>query len=130
MRESRVFFLLILTLASLSAACRRQLALKYEYDAFGFVETAVASSGGSVVAVARKVGMRSVGGPTVTDIEVEETHFEAGTQRVLYKGTITFRCRTNEPFGEPVAVRALSGRKPYDVFERWPYATTPLGFGP
>lgn len=106
-----------------------RLQFRYEHNAFGSVNAVTASEGGAVVATARKIGSRSAGGPMVTDVEVEETHFEPGTPRVIYRGRIVFRCRTNEPFGEPIESRALSGQRSRVIFDRWPYATSPSPFG-
>jgi hypothetical protein len=101
------------------------LQLRYEYDAFGFVNAITASTGEGVVATAKKVDSRAVGTPMVTDVEVEETHLEPASSRVIYRGRIVFRCRTNEPFGVPVGSKAISGEKRRVIFDRWPYAIAP-----
>jgi len=114
---------LALAVTLLSSGCDNALEVQYQYDGFGLVETASARSGESIVAVAKRVDIRPVGGPTVTDVEVEETHFARGTQDVVYKGRMVFRCRTNEEFGERITDTPLFGTRPRDVFRRWPYAT-------
>ena len=118
---------LVLVLATPFAGCSRQLEYRYQYDAFEMVETASAYSGGTVVANAKRMGMRSIGGPTVTEIEVEETHFAEGRQEPVYKGRLVFRCVTNDPFCERTGDTRQFGKRSRDVFRQWPYAH-PAGF--
>ena len=127
MQSSLWTFALALGFTLLAGGCDRGLKIRYQYDGSGLVETVSVRSGDSIVAVAKRLSIRSAGGPTVTDIQVEETHFAPGTQEVVYKGKMVFRCRTNEPFGERITDTPLSGTRPQDVFRRWPYATAPFG---
>jgi hypothetical protein len=113
---------LVLLLLVLLVGCGRELELRYQYDAFETVETASAYSGPMIVATAKRVAIRPVGGPTVTDIEVEETHFASGTRQVVYRGSMVFRCRTNEAFGERISDTPVFGKRGRDVFRRWPWA--------
>lgn len=113
---------LITAMGLLGGGCSHELEFQYQYDAFELVETASAMDAGAIVASAKRVAIRPVGGPTVTDIEVEETHFARGTQNVVYRGNLVFRCRTNETFCERTSVTPHYGKRPRDVFRRWPYA--------
>src|ERR1022692_1956720 len=110
---------LVLMFCLIVPACGGRVELRYEYDQFGFVETASASKRGSTVATARRVNSRPLGGPTLTEIEVEETHFAIGTANVVYKGTMIFHCRTNEPFCERTKVTPILGERRDGFFDRW-----------
>ena len=118
--------LLVIVVAVFGGACDhgdRDLKVRYQYNPFGLVESATIHRGDSVVAVARHVSIAPVGGPTVTDVGVEEVHFGRGTQDVLYKGRMVFRCKTNQEFCDRISVTPLQGTRPRDLFKRWPYAT-------
>lgn len=131
MMKIRQSWLLYLALAFtlLGGGCGRDLTFRYEYNGPS-VETASAYSDESLVAIAKRTSWRPVGGPTVVDIEVEETHFAQGTQEVIYKGRLVFRCRTNEAYGERITDTPLFGKRPRDVFRRWPYARMGISGGP
>ena len=117
----------VAALALLMAGCSRELEYRYQYDAFEMVETASVYSGQTVVANAKRVDIRSIGGPTVTEIEVEETHFAEGTQQAVYRGRLMFRCVTNDPFCQRTGDTPQFGKRPRDLFRQWPYAH-PAGF--
>lgn len=93
----------------------------YAFDAFELVESAVAYRGESLIAKAERVGLRP-NGPTILDIEVEETHFSPKTGDIVYKGKMVFRCRTNVEVGERIEVKPILGKRPRDLFREWPYA--------
>lgn len=110
----------------IAAGCGREPGISYLYDARGLVESASAARGEAVVATARRMGIAPSSNPMVADIAVEETHFRPGSREIVYRGEIVFRCRTNQEFCEQLSVTRREGKRPRDVFRRWPYATTGL----
>ena len=49
----------------------------------------------------------------MTEIEVEETHFEKGTTEVLHRGRVTFWCKADESFCQPSRVTSEFGDRLY-----------------
>ena len=45
----------------------------------------------------------------VTEIQVEETHFEKGTTEVVHRGRVTFWCKADESFCQPSRVTSEFG---------------------
>jgi hypothetical protein len=84
------------------------------------VERASVDQDTRVIATARRLSGRGTNDPGVTEIEIEETHFVKGTPDVVYRGRVTFRCKANEPFCQPMRVTPEFGARPRDVFWRWP----------
>ena len=107
----------------LGDGCSESLRVQYNYDGNEMVETAFIMKGESLVAIGKRAPIRPRVGPAVTDleVEVEETHFTPGTQNVVYKGRLVFRCRINEVWCERIADVVVLGTRPRDVFPRWPY---------
>ena len=42
------------------------------------------------------------------------------TTEVVYRGRVTFQCKADESFCQPIRVTAESGERPRHVFWRWP----------
>jgi hypothetical protein len=84
------------------------------------VERASVSIDTRVIASARRTSARPGADPSVTEVEVAETHFVHGTPDVVYTGRITFACVAGQPFCSVVRVTPVSGTRPRDIFWRWP----------
>jgi hypothetical protein len=84
------------------------------------VERASVDQGTRVIATARRLSERTTHDPGVTEIEIEETHFVKGTTDVVYRGRVTFRCKADESFCQPITVTPEFSERPRDVFWRWP----------
>ncbi|MGH9970425.1 MAG: hypothetical protein ACREBG_21900 [Pyrinomonadaceae bacterium] len=123
----RLFWCLSFGLIILGGGCGESLHVQYNYDNNEMVETALIMKGESLVAIGKRVAIRWVPGPEGAlpgaEVEVEETHFTPGTQNVVYKGRLVFRCRFNEDWCERIADTGVSGSRPRDVLRRWPYST-------
>jgi len=98
-------------------------------DAVRGPERASVSSNTRVVAQARRLDVRATADPSVTEIEIEETHFRVGQRDVLYTGRVVFRCRRGEDFCGAVRATPTSGSRPRDVFWQWPVSMA-LGLPP
>ena len=101
--------LALLLAAVLGAGCERfdtlvtlfrnsDLEFLYTGDAVRGPERASVSLNTRVVAQARRLDVRPTADPSVTEIEIEETHFRVGRPDVLYTGRVVFRCRRGEDF--------------------------------
>ena len=123
--------LALLLAAVLGAGCERfdtlvtlfrnsDLEFLYTGDAVRGPERASVSLNTRVVAQARRLNVRPTADPSVTEIEIEETHFRVGRPDVLYTGRVVFRCRRGEDFCAAVRATPASGSRPRDVFWRWP----------
>lgn len=84
------------------------------------VERASADHGTRVIATARRLRGDVNNDPEVSEIEIEETHFVKGTSEVVYRGRVTFRCKADKSFCQPMSVIPEFGERPRDVFWRWP----------
>ena len=84
------------------------------------VERASIDQDTRVIATARRLSGRITNDPEVTEIEIEETHFVKGTTEVVYRGRVTFVCKADESFCQPIRVSPEFGERPRDVFWRWP----------
>jgi hypothetical protein len=122
----RQWALAVLVILASGGCNKKQFTYQYDYDAFSLVETITVHSDKSIVATAKRISIRPVGGPVITEIEVEETHFAPATEEVIYKGRIVFQCKTNEEFGQRISDQPISGTRLYDVFLQWPYAESKL----
>lgn len=80
------------------------------------VERASASQDTRVIATARRLSGRTT--DDMTEIEIEETHFVKGTTDVVYRGRVTFRCKADQPFCQPMRVTPEFGARPRDVLWR------------
>jgi len=123
--------LALLLAAGLATGCERldtlvtlfrnsDLEFLYTGDAVRGPERASVSSNTRVVAQARRLDVRATADPSVTEIEIEETHFRVGQPDVLYTGRVVFRCRRGDDFCAAVRATPTSGSRPRDVFWRWP----------
>jgi len=122
-RTIRLLAVIFVILSVLVLGCSSDVEIVYNFDAFEMVESALAYKGGSLIAKAERVGMRPVE-PTIMDIEVVETYFHPESGEIIYKGKMLFRCRTNIEMGERVKVTPIFGKKPMDLFRKWPYAVS------
>ena len=68
------------------------------------VERASVDQGTRVIATARRLSGRMTDDPELTEVEIEETHFVKGTTEVVYRGRVTFRCKADESFCQPMRV--------------------------
>lgn len=73
-----------------------------------------------VIASAKRVGVRMIADSTVTEIDVDETHFVRGTLEIVYTGRIVFQCTSGEDYCTRTLVTPVSGTRPRDAFRRWP----------
>ena len=94
------------------------------------VERASVDQDTRVIATARRLSGRATNDPDLTEVEIEETHFVKGTTNVVYRGRVTFRCKADEPFCQPMRVTPELGARPRDVFWRWPARMDALPFFP
>jgi hypothetical protein len=94
------------------------------------VERASADQDTRVIATARRLRGRITNDPAVTEIEIEETHFVKGTLDVVYRGRVTFRCKADESFCDPMSLTPEFGVRPRDVFWRWPATMNARPFSP
>jgi hypothetical protein len=131
-RPVRLAWILVLSAAAVAiGGCERlarlgeiyrDMGLEFHYvgtDA-GVVERSSVSVDTRVIASARKTGARPGADPSVTEVEVAETHFVRGTLDVVYTGRITFACVAEQPFCSVVRVTPTSGTRPRELFWRWP----------
>ena len=83
-----------------------------------------------MIATARRLSGRVTSDPEVTEIEIGETHFVKGTPEVVYRGRVTFRCKADKSFRQPMRVTPEFGERPRDVFWPWPSRMGALPFSP
>ena len=101
---------------------RHGIKMVYNFDPMEMVQSAFAYSGETLLAKAERVGLRpGASGKMEMEIEIIETHFKKNGE-IVYRGKIVFLCRPNIEYGERIKEMMLSGKRPKDLFQRWPYA--------
>jgi hypothetical protein len=98
----------------------RDLAFSYQGDSQDLVDHASVDSDTRVIASAKRVAIRSMSDPAVSEIEVTETHFVRGTLEVVYIGNLVFQCRSGQEWCQRIREVRASGARPRDVFRTWP----------